>query len=47
MCKCASPVKMIQHLAACLLSHEAVVTLKRGELCFVASMLDVGSAGLN
>lgn len=47
MFKCASAVKMIEHLAACLLSHESVVTRKGGELCFVASMLDVDSAGLN
>lgn len=47
MSKCTSAVKMIQHLVACLLSHEAVVILKRGELCFVSSMLDVDSAGMN
>lgn len=45
MRKCASAVKTIQHLAACLLSHKAVVT--QTEVCFVAGMLDVDSAGLN
>lgn len=47
MCKYSSAVDVAQHSSACLLSCEAVVTAKRGELCFVASILDVNSAESN